>query len=174
MKSSLYSQLCLKLKNIFTWKKPSTFANLLMEKLGNWFATVKMWKSTWKKKKLRKGSASLLKSSLWDSLQFLLVPINFLVKNINGLHQTTSSTKTWCVVPFKNRKSWTFLTTKMNYFLLLRYVRLHKSRIYLTLTSFSVLHFLSLPVPKSVNVWPQLDNEVYTQFTWLHRIEQAC
>ena len=145
-----------------------------MEKLGNWFATVKMWKSTQKKKKLKKESASLLKNSLWDSVQFLLVQINFLVKNINGLHQTTPSTKTWCVVPFKNRKSWTFLTTKMSYFLLFRYVRLPRRRIYLTLPSFSVLRLLSLPMPKSVNVWPQLDNEVYTRFTWLHRTEQVC
>ena len=59
-------------------KKSSTFANLLMEKLGNWTAIAKMWKNT-RRKKLRKASASLLKDSLWDTLQFLLVQINHLV-----------------------------------------------------------------------------------------------
>ena len=32
----------LQLRNIFAFKKSSTFANLLMEKPGNLFATVKM------------------------------------------------------------------------------------------------------------------------------------
>ena len=35
MKNYLYSHLHLQLKNIFTFKNPSTFANLLMEKPGN-------------------------------------------------------------------------------------------------------------------------------------------
>ena len=45
-----------------------------------------------------------------------------------------------------------------------RNLSLHKRRIYPTLTSFSVLPFLSLPMPKSVYVWPQLDNDVSTWF----------
>ena len=49
---------------------------------------------------------------------------------------------------------------------------LHKRRIYPTLTSYSVLPFLQLPIPKSVHVWPQLGIEVSTRF--LHRLEQAC
>ena len=35
MKNCLFSQLYLQLKNIFTLKKSSTFANLQMEKPGN-------------------------------------------------------------------------------------------------------------------------------------------
>ena len=35
MNNRLYSQLYVHLKNIFTLKKSTTFANLLMEKLGN-------------------------------------------------------------------------------------------------------------------------------------------
>ena len=35
MNNRLYSYLSLHLKNIFTFKKPSTFANLLMDKPGN-------------------------------------------------------------------------------------------------------------------------------------------
>ena len=30
---------------MFTWKKSSTVANLLMEKPGNWFAVTKMWET---------------------------------------------------------------------------------------------------------------------------------
>ena len=51
----------------------------MMEKPGNWFATVKMWKNNPKEKKLRKKSASLFKNSLRDSFQFVLVQINLLV-----------------------------------------------------------------------------------------------
>ena len=36
---------------------------------------------------------------------------------------------------------------------------LHKRRIYSTLKSFSVLPFFLLPMPKSIHMWPQLDNE---------------
>ena len=35
MNNCLYSHLSLQLKNIFTFKKSSAFANLLMEKPGN-------------------------------------------------------------------------------------------------------------------------------------------
>ena len=42
MNNRLYSHLHLHLKNVFTFKKSSTFANLLMEKPGNWFATAKI------------------------------------------------------------------------------------------------------------------------------------
>ena len=51
MKSFLYSYLHLQLKNIFTLKKSSIFANLLMEKPSNWFATVKMCKKKHPKEK---------------------------------------------------------------------------------------------------------------------------
>ena len=50
----LYSHLYLQLKNIFTFKKSSTFPNLLIKKPGNWFATVKMWKKHRKEKKIKK------------------------------------------------------------------------------------------------------------------------
>ena len=82
-----------------------------MEKPDNSFAILKSSKTHLKKNILSKGSASLLKNSVWDSFQFLLVQINLLVspgkltpnglfqtisglKNITGLHQTTPSTKT--------------------------------------------------------------------------------
>ena len=45
-----------------------------------------------------------------------------------------------------------------------RNLPLHIRRIYPTLTSFSVLPFLSLLMPKSVHVPPQPDNEVSTWF----------
>ena len=77
------------------------------------------------------------------------------------------------IVPFKNRKSWTFWTIIISYFYFLgmwkflssvNNLPLHKRRIYPTLTRFLVLLFLSLPMPESVYVWPQLDNEVSTRF----------
>ena len=72
-----------------------------------------------------------------------------------------------------------FLTSKMSYFLFFRYVKIlqstiHKSRIYPTLTGFSVLPFISLLMPRSVYVWPQLDNEISTWFRWLRRIKRTC
>ena len=33
---------------------------------------------------------------------------NSLLQTINGLLKTAPSTMAWCIVPFKNRKSWTF------------------------------------------------------------------
>ena len=46
---------------IYTLKKSSPFANILMEKPGNWFAIAKMWEKYLNKKEiLRKGPASLL------------------------------------------------------------------------------------------------------------------
>ena len=50
-----------------------------MEKPGSWFAIAKIWEKHQKKKKLTKGSGSLLKISLWDSFQFLLKQIKHLV-----------------------------------------------------------------------------------------------
>ena len=41
-------------------KKSSTFANLLMEKPGNWFAIAKMWEKHLKKEILRNEPSSLL------------------------------------------------------------------------------------------------------------------
>ena len=53
-------------------KKSSTCANLQIGKPGNYFAIVKMCGKHLKKPQvLTKGSASLLKISLWDSFQFL-------------------------------------------------------------------------------------------------------
>ena len=47
---------------VYRLKKSSTFANLLMEKPGNWFAIAKMReKHPQKKDILRKGPASLLR-----------------------------------------------------------------------------------------------------------------
>ena len=47
------------LKNIFTLKKSSVFANLQMEKPGNWFTIAKIWEKHLKKKEiLRRGPAS--------------------------------------------------------------------------------------------------------------------
>ena len=42
MNNRLYSHLYLHLKNIFTLRKFSTFANLLRKKPSNWFAIAKM------------------------------------------------------------------------------------------------------------------------------------
>ena len=63
-------------------------------------------------------------------------------------------TKSWCTVSFKNRKSWTFcylLKLAISYFSdmwKLQDLPLHKRRIYRTLTIFSVLPFLLLPMAK--------------------------
>ena len=78
MKNCLYSHLYLQLKSIFTLKKSFPFANLLIQKPDNWFAIVKIKKITWRNQILIKGSTSLLKNSLWDSFQFLLVQISLL------------------------------------------------------------------------------------------------
>ena len=95
-KNFLYSHFYFHPKNIFTFKKSFTFPNLLLEKAGNLFAAV--------------FSFCLCKSTTWflrkrniDSKW--VIPNNYRVKNINRLHQTTPS---WWIVPFKNRKPWTF------------------------------------------------------------------
>ena len=50
--SHLHSYLYLHLKNIFIKKKLSTFANLLMEKSGDWFGIAKMSEKYLKQKKV--------------------------------------------------------------------------------------------------------------------------
>ena len=122
MNNRLYSHLYLHSKNTLTLKKFSTFTNWLMEKPGNWYAIAKMWEKHLKKRGIiRNGRTCLLKISLRDSFQFLLVQItitwflrkwnidskgviqnNQWVEKINELLQTSPSTITWCIVPFKN------------------------------------------------------------------------
>ena len=74
-----------------------------MEKLANWYAIAKMWEKHLEKKEvLIKGPASQLKISLWDSFQFLPVQKDLKrFKKINGLLQTSPSTITWYIAPFK-------------------------------------------------------------------------
>ena len=68
MNNRLYSHVYLHLKNIFTLKKLSTFANIMIEKPGNWFAIAKMWEKLLKKKEIfKKVPVSLLQISLYDS-----------------------------------------------------------------------------------------------------------
>ena len=110
---------------IYTLIKSSTFADLLMEKPGNWFAIPKMWEKRLKKNEIwRKGPASLLRLYCGTVFSFCLCkpgfsisgtsipngwnPNNQWVKKINGLLQMVPLTKAWCTVPFKNRKSWNF------------------------------------------------------------------
>ena len=65
MNNRLYSYLYFYLKNIFTLKKSSAFANLLIEKPGNLFAIAKMWKKNPpEERNFKKRTASLLKNSL--------------------------------------------------------------------------------------------------------------
>ena len=78
MNYRLYTHLYLHSKIVFTFKKASTFANLLMEKPGTDFLQQKYEKNTRRKIKFKKGPASLLKISLWDSFQCLLVQIKYL------------------------------------------------------------------------------------------------
>ena len=76
MNNLLSSHLYLHLKSIYTLKKSCSFANLLMGEPSNSFALETMREKHLKKNEsLRKGPASLLKMSLWDSFQFLLVQI---------------------------------------------------------------------------------------------------
>ena len=66
--------ICVALKNTSRLKKSSTLANPLTEKPGYLFAIAKIRGEHVKRKEIvRKGPASLLKMSLWDSFQFLLV-----------------------------------------------------------------------------------------------------
>ena len=82
MNKRLHSHLYFHLKNIFTLKISSTVAKLLMEKPSNWIRYSKnVGKNLKMKEILRKEPASLLKISLWDSFQFLLVEINHLVSS---------------------------------------------------------------------------------------------
>ena len=75
-------------------KKSSIFANLLMEKPDNSFAIVKMKKkNTCRKNILRKGYSSLLKNSVWDSFQSLIVQINLLVSPTEEHRLQTSYSK---------------------------------------------------------------------------------
>ena len=100
---------------------------------------------------MRRVSPALLKIWLWDSFQFSACANqaiafsvngsstqNGLFQTINGLLEMASSTVTLCIVPFKNRKFWTFceLLAISNFF---RYVK-----IYPTWTSFWVFRFLPL------------------------------
>ena len=70
--------------------------------------------------------------------------------NINGLHQTTTSTKTWCIAPFKIRKSWTFcslLKSAISYYSGLwkfRNLPLHLPQIYQVFQLFIFFHFQCL------------------------------
>ena len=51
-----------------------------MEEPVKWFAIAKMWEKHVKEKEiLWKGPTCLLKNSLWEGFQFLLVEINHLV-----------------------------------------------------------------------------------------------
>ena len=75
---------------IYTLKKSSTFANLLMEKPGNWFAIAKMWEKHLKKKEiLRKGPASLLRLYSGTVFSFCLCGPGFSISGTstpNGLN----------------------------------------------------------------------------------------
>ena len=82
IKNCLYWHLYLQLRNIFTLKRSSTFANLLMEKPVNWFATVKMWKKKTQNKKnlylknlhlyLKNHSGTVFSSCLCKSTSWFL------------------------------------------------------------------------------------------------------
>ena len=87
-----------RLKNIFTFKKLISFANLLIEKPGNWFAIAKMWEKCLKKKnKLTNGPASLLKISLWNKLNIWFIRgtyvTNAFFQAVNELKRLTGYSK---------------------------------------------------------------------------------
>ena len=158
-----------------------------MEKPGNWFAIIKMWKKHPKEKEIKKiicvftqkftlGQCSV---PAWGNQ-----PPGFSIRGtstLNGLFQTIKILMSYTKRLHQLKHGVLFhLKLKslelFNYYLLLvisdsssiwkfRNLPLHKRRTYLTLTSFSILPFFSLPMPKSVHVWPQLDNEVSTWFS---------
>ena len=66
---------------IYTIKKSSTFAKLLIEKPGNWFAIAKMWEKHLKI--LRKGPASLLRFYFGTVFSFCLRQTDFTVSGIS-------------------------------------------------------------------------------------------
>ena len=109
----------LQLRNIFSFTKSSTFGNLLMEKPGNLFAAVKVRKKHPKEKKIKKRVCiftqkfTLGKFSVPASAN---QPPGFSVRGTstpNGLFQTIKMLlgytkglhQTWCIAPFKIRKS---------------------------------------------------------------------
>ena len=128
-----FNQIHINIKKSFILKKSSTSSNLLEEKPINWFAIAKIWEIYLKRKEtLIKGLTCLFKISLWNGFPFLYVQINQLVslyvehqlqwvitnnqwfENINGLHQTILLYITWCIVPFKSKKSWFFFVNHYN------------------------------------------------------------
>ena len=64
MNNRLYSHLYSYIKNIFALKKPSAFANLLMEKPGNSFAIAEMSQKYLKKKNNLRGKPASLPKAL--------------------------------------------------------------------------------------------------------------
>ena len=75
---------------IYTLRKSSTFANLLMDKPGNWFAIAKVWERHLKKKEiLRNGHTSLLRFYSGTIFSFCLCRPGFSVSGTstpNGLN----------------------------------------------------------------------------------------
>ena len=72
------------------------------------------------------------------------------------------------------------LTIKIGYFSFFTYVKISwspwhiKGEFNTFFSSFFSSTFPDIRMPKSVHVWPQLDNEDSTLFPKLHRIERAC
>ena len=79
---------------MYTFKKSSTFANLLMGKLDNLFVIAKMWEKHLKKKEvLRKRPASLLRFDSGTVFSVCLCKPGFSVSGTSipsGLFQTMS------------------------------------------------------------------------------------
>ena len=93
----------LHLKNIFTLKKPSRFAYLLMEKPGNWFAIVKKWRrrKAFKEKYLhlylKFESGTVFRACANQATGYSVhgsPTSNGLFQTINGLFETAPSTIT--------------------------------------------------------------------------------
>ena len=93
-----------------------------MEKPGNLFDTVKMWKKHPKEKKFKKTICIFTQKFTLGKFSvpaWANQPPGFSIRGTstpNGLFQTIKMLmgytkrlhQTWCIVPFKIRKSWTF------------------------------------------------------------------
>ena len=104
------------LRFIFRFQKSSTFGNPHVEKPGNWFAIAKNVQRTPEEEKNLSKTAYIFTSNVTLRLAISVSagenqPPGFSACRIslpNGFSYTNESLLTWCIVPVKRKKCWTF------------------------------------------------------------------
>ena len=104
------------LRFIFRFQKSSTFGNPHVEKPGNWFAIAKNVQRTPEEEKNLSKTACIFTSNVTLRLAISVSagenqPPGFSACRIslpNGFSYTNESLLTWCIVPVKRKKCWTF------------------------------------------------------------------